>query len=86
MARLRSGEEILELCGNFECELDAINIATAIHRLAKLHIPGMNAQASTADLLLRKAVVASSRDFGPQALANSAWSLATLAWDGTSVL
>jgi hypothetical protein len=49
IARLHVGEDILHLCNKFECELDAINIATAIHRLAKISVPFSDVQSPTLD-------------------------------------
>jgi len=75
IAGLRRVEAVVELCHRRSSELDAINIATALHRLARCPDRAAGVRLAPSILAL---LAPSPSQFGAQALANTAWSLATL--------
>mmetsp|Transcript_18453 Transcript_18453/g.32743 ORF Transcript_18453/g.32743 Transcript_18453/m.32743 type:complete len:97 (+) Transcript_18453:131-421(+) len=76
MACMRNAAAVLDLCQREKLSgFDAINVATALHRIAKLAEGGRNAtlKDSAESLLARAARAAQSGEFQAQALANTAW-------------
>lgn len=76
----QSAEEILEIIAQDSEEFDAVNIATAFHRLAKtlpLHKRLLTDQEEIV-FSLTKLAVKKIKDFKPQAIANTAWAFAAL--------
>lgn len=72
--------KIVDRCGSW---LDAVTTSTAAHRLAKIlrfrRSAGAQRQKSKAVQALRDPLLRNVDEFGPQAIANSMWALASLA-------
>lgn len=75
-------EAIIKLLGSCGGWLDAVSTSTAAHRLAKIlrfrRAAGAQRQKRRALEALRDPMMRNCNSFGPQAIANSMWALATL--------
>eukprot|EP00930_Biecheleria_cincta_P089109 TRINITY_DN78370_c0_g1_i1.p1 TRINITY_DN78370_c0_g1~~TRINITY_DN78370_c0_g1_i1.p1 ORF type:complete len:405 (-),score=48.37 TRINITY_DN78370_c0_g1_i1:44-1258(-) len=91
ISRLRNAVDVVQLCEEHMPRFDVVNVATALHRIAKLSARRSDRsallQTDTARLLLERAAhAAKSHEFNSQCLANTVWSLATLSWEDKPLL
>lgn len=80
IAAVSTAADLLAMCGAHMSEFDAVNLVTALHRLAKTAAGPAPAPAPAGAVVagLLGRVRAALPDFGAQGLSNTAWACARL--------